>query len=272
MIHKHNYLQWLEITGLQPRTIQEYGGCLDNLAHLPTFNQKNVNKFMAQYKGNVVRSFLRSYRKYLLRNPDDLGISFENQKKIKFIDIPSVKTKKRKAPEIITVSEMKQIYRHMPTEEKKLLLLLSFFCGLRKAELLSLKCGMFNINQWEENKEDLGILTLVGKGNKVGTIPVKRMVMQKVYDYIPGDFKEHTLLFPNMFERTWNNVLSRASKSSIGKHVKPHSLRHSAAMHLRGLDFSIDEIKEFLRHEDISTTQIYSRVTPEQLREKFKDL
>jgi site-specific recombinase XerD len=272
MIHKHNYLQWLKTRELQPRTIQEYGGCLDNLTQFPTFNQKNVDKFMAQYKGNVIRSFLRSYKKYLLRNPDDLNISFENQKKIKFIDIPSVKSKKRKTPEIITLAEMKAIYHHMPTEEKKLLLLLSFFCGLRKAELLSLRCGMFNINEWEKDIGQMGTLTIVGKGKKVGTIPVKQVVMQKVYDYIPENFKEETLLFPNMTPRTWNNVLSRASKPAIGKHVKPHTLRHSSAMHLRGHDFELDEIKEFLRHEDIGTTQIYSRVTPEQLREKFKDL
>ena len=66
--------------------------------------------------------------------------------------------------------------------------------------------------------------------------------------------------------------MSKASKEALGRHINPHLLRHSMAMNLRGEGFAIDEIKEFLGHESISTTQIYSRVTPQQLIDKFQDL
>jgi len=280
MIKKHQYISWLTNKGLQPRTIKEYEYCLDNLIKYPTFDQANVDQFINKYNGGMVRSFVKSYKKYLLRNPDDLGISLEDQKKINFIVVETKRANKRNLPLVITEAEVVLIEAEMPNAETKLLLNLSFYCGLRREELITLKAGMFNFISWVNNPEGMGVLSIVGKGNKAGVIPVKQEVMADLYNYLPAPKKselpfpipENVPVFPDMKARRWSRILGRAGKAALGKHIKPHTLRHSIAMHLRGKDFAIDEVKEFLRHEDISTTQIYSRVTPEQLMDKFSSL
>ncbi len=272
MIHKFKYIQWLELRELQPRTIKEYNIYLDHLADDSIkFDQDNVDAFTTKYKGNIARSFIRSYKTYLLRNPDSLSLTPKAVNKIRSITVENPKTKARKIPSVITEEEMKKIYNKMPSDETKVMLKLSFYCGLRRQELITLKASMFSFVHWLGDTDKMGLLNIIGKGNKEGFIPVKAEVMGEAYELLPPDYKETTALFDTK-PRTWNNILSRAAKEGIGRHIKPHTLRHSAAMHLRGRNFAIDEIKEFLRHEDISTTQIYSRVTPQQLMDKFKDL
>ncbi len=272
MIKKYQYIKWLQSRALQPRTIEQYTLALENMASIcDRFDQRNVDKFVGEYKGNVVRSFIRSYKTYLLRSAIVIGINQDQVNKIRAIDIPSIKVRERKVPEVLTKEEVLQIYRKMPTPETKLILLLSFFCGLRRQTALDLKAGMFNIEKWSENPESMGILRVVSKGNKTGIIPVTSKVMHKVYEYLPEDYDEETKLF-NINPRVWNNKLSKGGREALGRHVNPHLLRHSMAMHLRGQGFHLDMIKEFLMHESIDTTQIYAHTTPEQLIEKFKDI
>lgn len=278
VIRKYGYVEWLIGIGRRPKTVSQYALHLDNLTALyDKFNQKNVDEFVALYKGNVIRSFIKSYIKYLLRNPESLVPKINEWElgRIRAIQIEAKASGPRKTPKVITQEEAELICSKIPDKKFKLMFRLSFYCGLRREEMLTLQVSMFDINKWEQNMEGMGLLTILRKRGKEGMIPALNKVMHWVYDYLDDDFEPEDFLFPGMNTeaqiKKWVRVLSKASKEAIGRHINPHLLRHSIAMHLRGKGFAIDEIKEFLGHESISTTQLYSRVTSQQLMERFED-
>ena len=126
----------------------------------------------------------------------------------------------------------------------------------------------------------MGFLNVSGKGNKERIVPIGAEAIVATSRYIehgrpvlkkePGD-----ILFVNNRGRAMSRVgffktLQKLTlKAGITKEVSPHTLRHSFATHLleNGVDLRI--IQELLGHEDISTTQVYTQVNKEKLKEIY---
>ncbi len=144
--------------------------------------------------------------------------------------------------------------------------------GLRVSELVNLKLGQVNLNQ--------GVLRIVGKGNRERLIPLGEEAVQWVQQFLQGPRVEILLerqtdyLFPTRRgdrmtrQAFWHIIKRYARKAGVGKELSPHTLRHAFATHLLNHGADLRVVQMLLGHSDLSTTQIYTHVA----RERLKDL
>jgi integrase/recombinase XerD len=152
----------------------------------------------------------------------------------------------------------------------KAILELLYGCGLRVSELLALR------------KEDLFLkedfIRVKGKGSKERIIPIGSKAKKALIKYINEerpvlDKKNSSFLFltksGNRFSRMglWKRFQQYLSKSGINKDLSPHTLRHSFATHLLERGATLRTVQLLLGHSDISTTQIYTHVDRNYLRD-----
>lgn len=144
--------------------------------------------------------------------------------------------------------------------------------GLRISELISLKL--------EDVDLDAGLVTCLGKGSKERRVPLGRSALEWIRRYLParrrmvGD-RHVEVLFVTPRARAvtrqmfWRRLADYGERAKLG-HVTPHMLRHTFATHLLEHGADLRSVQMMLGHSDISTTQIYTHVTNERLRETFK--
>lgn len=149
---------------------------------------------------------------------------------------------------------------------------LMYSSGLRVSELCSLSLQALDL----ENR----LLRVMGKGSKERILPVGSKAVEAVERYLtlgrPKLVKKTT--GSDLFLSQWGRALSRktfwvmikqcAHRAGIDKPVKPHLLRHSFATHLLNNGADLRVIQELLGHADIATTQIYTSIKPNYLREE----
>lgn len=148
---------------------------------------------------------------------------------------------------------------------------LLYATGLRVSELISLSMNSIN---WQ-----VGFLAVMGKGGKERVVPVGRTAYDAVRRYVdearPKFVRSKTteVLFLNRFGRAftrqglWKIIVGYAQKAGLQKNVHPHTFRHSFASHLLEGGADLRAVQVMLGHSDISTTQIYTHVTRERLKE-----
>jgi len=183
----------------------------------------------------------------------------------------------RSLPKSLTEDEVDGLLQAPNTDEPlghrdRAMLELLYATGLRVSELINLKQSQVNFNQ--------GVLRIVGKGDRERLIPLGEESQRWLRDFIDGPRMEILLerqtdyLFPTRRgdrmtrQAFWHIIKRYAQKSGIDKKMSPHSLRHAFATHLlnRGADLRVVQL--LLGHSDLSTTQIYTHVA----RERLKDL
>jgi integrase/recombinase XerD len=156
----------------------------------------------------------------------------------------------------------------------KAMLELMYATGMRVSELVSLKTG--NIN-WQ-----VGYIIVTGKGEKQRVIPFGRSSYDSLFTYVHearAQFikkRSMDILFLTRlgkgFTRQgfWKIVRNYAAKAALAKKVHPHTFRHSFATHLLEGGADLRSVQVMLGHADISTTQIYTHVTRERLKQIHK--
>jgi integrase/recombinase XerD len=183
----------------------------------------------------------------------------------------------RSLPKTLTEDEVESLLSAPNTDEPlghrdRAMLELLYATGLRVSELINLKQSQINFNQ--------GVLRIVGKGDRERLIPLGDESQRWLKDFIDGPRMEILLerqtdyLFPTRRgdrmtrQAFWHIIKRYAQKAGVRKKMSPHSLRHAFATHLlnRGADLRVVQL--LLGHSDLSTTQIYTHVA----RERLKDL
>ena len=143
--------------------------------------------------------------------------------------------------------------------------------GLRVSELVNLRHGQVNTTQ--------GVIRILGKGNRERLIPLGEEAMRWLKDFAQGSRSEILLerqtdyLFPTRRgdrmtrQAFWHIIKRYARKSGISKELSPHTLRHAFATHLLNHGADLRVVQMLLGHSDLSTTQIYTHVARERLKE-----
>jgi integrase/recombinase XerD len=148
---------------------------------------------------------------------------------------------------------------------------LAYASGLRISELRQLRL--------EQLQLDSGFIHVIGKGNKERVVPLGRKAITALKKYIAtGRPKLVTPRTPSTvfitsrglpFSKTWlwRRIKARVRRAGISRNVTPHMLRHSFATHLLEHGADLRVIQELLGHASISTTEVYTHVTGNRLRD-----
>ncbi|NTV51396.1 MAG: site-specific tyrosine recombinase XerD [Candidatus Firestonebacteria bacterium] len=178
----------------------------------------------------------------------------------------------KKLPDVLTVEEVGRLLRAPELEAKhgqrdRALLEMLYATGLRVSELVSLTPGQIH---WKE-----AYVLIRGKGDRERVVPVGRAALAIAESYLRsrGKVNENLPLFVSRgvrgFSRVgfWKLIRRYAQQAGIAKEISPHTLRHSFATHLLAGGADLRIVQEMLGHADISTTQIYTHVDRERLKE-----
>ncbi len=150
---------------------------------------------------------------------------------------------------------------------------LLYATGLRVSELVNLDVSGIDMN--------LGFVRVIGKGSKERIVPVGRTAIKFIKTYL--EFREKIPKYAaneGLFLSTrgkkmsrlefWRRIKIYARKAGIAKNITPHTLRHSFASHLLKHGADLRFVQELLGHSSITTTQIYTHVDKERLKELHK--
>ncbi len=173
--------------------------------------------------------------------------------------------KEKRIPTVLTKEEVKRLFNSINTRKSKLMISLLYACGFRVSELINLKIS------------DLDFVERTGyvrqaKGKKDRLFNIPNFLMKDLITHSKEQKnKEEEYFFTGskgrMSERNIQKIVKKASKKAkINKEVHPHTLRHSFATHLLESSIDIRKIQELLGHSDLSTTQIYTHISTEELK------
>ncbi len=182
----------------------------------------------------------------------------------------------KRLPKALTDDEMKKLLAPIHPESPESLcdraiLELAYASGLRLAELRRLRLEQIHL--------DAGFINVVGKGNKERVVPVGRMAVEALQRYLDaGRPRRVTPRSPAAVFLTkrgtpfapvtlWLRIKRRVRLAGIERNVTPHMLRHSFATHLLDHGADLRVIQELLGHASIATTEIYTHVSGNRLRE-----
>ncbi len=183
----------------------------------------------------------------------------------------------RKLPEVLSVSEIDQLFSQIDLskpegQRNRAMLEVLYSCGLRVSELTSLRIS--DIFRTE------GFLRVIGKGDKERLVPISHTALKEIDRYMPDRNsklnidKEHMdILFLNRRGGKLTRVMvftiirQLSEKAGLKKKISPHTLRHSFATHLVNGGADLRAVQEMLGHESIVTTEIYTHLDREYLRE-----
>jgi integrase/recombinase XerD len=172
---------------------------------------------------------------------------------------------------VLSKEEIKALYEVCQTMREKALLALFYGCGLRRSEAIKLNIDDVNF------KSQL-LYVRMGKGKRRRVVPMTDQVKRDLENYYRHEriiyVKELTadnqkaLMLNNHGNREqdyWKKFKCLAQKAGMPKEISLHHLRHSIATHLLGSGLSVEQVRDFLGHRHLESTQIYTRVKVNQL-------
>ena len=187
----------------------------------------------------------------------------------------------RKLPNILTVQEIDNILSAIPIKTPMAIRDLAIFellysCGLRVTELCDLKIA--NI-LWDSD-----MIRVLGKGGKERFVPLGPIAKENLANYLnndrPGLTKKKSNVSEVFLSRNGNKLTRMmiwillkkwTANANIQREVSPHTLRHSFATHLLEGGADLRSVQEMLGHADITTTQIYTHLDKETLKQVHRE-
>ncbi len=253
----------LKLRGFSQKTIEAY--LLHNklfLEYIKKDPDKIVEQDVKDYLAHLITEKNISPRSIALKRAAIKFFFHEILKK----DIVNLKTPKasKPTPTVLTKDEVRRLIESAGSRKSRLMIQMIYSSGLRVSECCNLKLTDLEL----ENK--MGWVRK-GKGKKDRMLILSEKLAQSLEKYIKTLDEKEIYLFPGknqgLTPRNIQQIIKRAArKAGIKKKVSPHTLRHSYATHLLDKGVDIRLIQELLGHAQLSTTQIYTHVSKEQLK------
>jgi integrase/recombinase XerD len=265
------------------RDLQRFSEFLSKRSlQLRDFHQKELDEFiiglneekLALSSINRVVSTLRSFYGYLEREHQ-----FVNPMK----DVESRKIPLR-LPKALTIAQITSLIEGSSSEDdlislrNKAILELLYSTGGRVSEIVGINVG----DIFESN--DVRVIKLRGKGAKERVVPMGSFSIKALDDYVvrvrpslqrKSSKSKSDALFLNQRgtrisrQSAWQIVVDSAKKSGLSEGISPHVFRHSFATHLLDGGADIRVVQELLGHSSVTTTQIYTLITIDKIRESY---
>lgn len=256
----YKYLEYMESKNISNALDISYNNLLNYLKYL------DDNKYEVSSVARKIVS-IKAFHKYLSENYKVIDISTK-------INTPRFY---RKLPNILTIEEVDNlldIKLDTPFDYRnKAMLELMYSSGVRVSELINLELSDIDLNN--------NYVRCFGKGSKERIVPIGEYSSKYLSIYIneyrdsmkKGYYTEKIFLNNHGKEMTrqgFFKIIKKIAKDKdINKNITPHMLRHSFATHLLNNGADLRTIQEMLGHSSISTTQIYTNVTNDILKENY---
>jgi len=184
---------------------------------------------------------------------------------------------KRALPDVLSFDEIESIIGAIDLSKQeggrnKAILETMYSCGLRVSEVVNLRISCLYL--------DVGYIRVIGKGDKERLVPIGqsaakyiRIYQHEIRPRIPVKPANEDILFLNRRGTKLSRVMiflmlkDLAAQTGIAKNISPHTFRHSFATHLVEGGADLRAVQEMLGHESITTTEIYTHLDREYLRE-----
>lgn len=288
--YKKGFKAWLQLErSLADHSVDAYMHDVDKLTeyllatgHMKTPGElelKDLEKFvrwihelgMTPASQSRIISGLRSFYRYCLLE------QLVNLDPTVLLEAPR---QKRSLPDVLAFEEIEKIIAQSDLStpdgsRNKAMLETLYSCGLRVSELVNLKLSCLYL--------DIGFIRVTGKGDKERLVPIGRDAIKYINIY-RNDIRVHCnikpgeedILFLNRFGRRLSRVMvfliikDLTQKAGITKSISPHTFRHSFATHLVEGGADLRAVQEMLGHESITTTEIYTHLDREFLRDTLQ--
>jgi integrase/recombinase XerD len=291
---QQNYLNHLRIErGLAENTLHSYQRDLEKFSgflsehrlKLETLSEDEIIEFQVFLKKaslsgasiNRIVSSLKGFFKYCA--PE---YSVNNP----MLDIASTKIP-RKLPKALTVDEIASLIAATEREGEitsfrdTAILEILYSTGARVSEVIGVNVGDFSIDRVGD--QEVAVIKLRGKGSKERIVPLGKFAISALDDYqvrsrpvlVSKNSKSESALFLNTRGRritrqsAWQIVLNAAKVAGLDGRVSPHVFRHSYATHLLDGGADVRVVQELLGHSSVTTTQIYTLITIDKVRESY---
>jgi integrase/recombinase XerD len=285
--YKKGYKAWLQLEkSLSDNSVEAYLRDIDKLTQFlqatgstkapDAIELKDLQRFL-QWVGELglhassqarILSGIRSFYKYcfieqiIKKDPTTL------------LESPKLK---RALPDVLSFDEIETIIHQIDLSKpeggrNKAILETMYSCGLRVSELVNLRISCLYL--------DTGFIRVIGKGDKERLVPIGdsathyiRIYQQEIRVHMPVKPGNEDILFLNRRGSKLSRVMiflmlkDLVIKAGITKNISPHTFRHSFATHLVEGGADLRAVQEMLGHESITTTEIYTHLDREFLRE-----
>jgi len=260
-------VQYLEIEGIdiQPEKVEQN--------HIEDFLKYISELGMNARSQARILSGLKAFYKYMLM--EDMLDTTPTE----LLEAPKIG---RKLPEVLDINEIQSLIDAIDLskaegERNKAMLETLYSCGLRVSELVGLQVSKLMLDE--------GFVVVVGKGDKERIVPIGSVAIKHIKIYIESirnhmhNIKKESedILFLNRRGGQLTRVMvftiikQLAEKIGLEKTVSPHTFRHSFATHLVEGGADLRAVQEMLGHESITTTEIYTHLDREYLRQAILD-
>lgn len=200
------------------------------------------------------------------------------QNPLEDIETPKIK---RKLPQVLTIGEVEKLLNTIETKKDnesiraKAMFELLYATGMRVSEVLNLKINDLNLEE--------GFVRVIGKRNKERIVPIGEPAILAIKEYLnfvrPSFLNKKDISNPYLFLNQKGGKLTRmgfwkilkryVKLAGIEKKITPHTFRHTFATHLLEGGANLRIVQELLGHSNISTTQIYTKLNKEYLKQIY---
>ena len=290
--HISNFLEMIVIErGLAKNTAFSYKNDLNQLNEFCKKKNLSILKIDEKKLEDYLSKFIdQGFEKSSLARKISTYTQFFDflvvEKIIKNNPIKNIKQPKldSKLPVIISIKDIQNLISYSKQDISNLgkrlncMIEIMYASGIRVSELVSMTLASLY--------QDKNFIIISGKGNKERLIPISKDTQNTINDYLKirkfffNKNKEVKWLFPSkqskighITRQRFSQLLSLlADKADVQiKKISPHKLRHAFASHLLANGADLRSLQQMLGHEDISTTQIYTHILDERLKQIVKD-